>query len=400
MALKFTKLTRAKISKLQPTDKNPRITEHGITFERLSNGDGKYSVNVMVDGQRIHRSIGMVSAGVTRKQAEEFVEGVKTDARAGRLNLPLGRKVVLGFRDAGKRYLEKSKEEGGKDLKAKKMRLTQHLIPFYKDKPLSAISTFDINRYKKFRLDANTAPGTINRELAVLSHLFTKAVEWKWLTHKPAVIKRLKEDPGPIVYLKQEQMSRLAEAAAQDHNPHVYPFVMIGLATGMRKMEILSIQIRNIDLKRRLIYIPLAKAGSREQPITNELANFLKEYIVRAKASQKWLFPSDKSETGHVVAIEKPYRRTVSRAGLDPDVIVRHTLRHTATSHLFQAGVDIPTIQKITGHKTVEMVMRYAHQDGEHIQQAMDKFESRIQVKSNGFSNTITPELQIKRKAV
>jgi hypothetical protein len=36
-----------------------RIAEHGIIFDRLANGDGVFSVNVMVDGQRIHRVVGV-----------------------------------------------------------------------------------------------------------------------------------------------------------------------------------------------------------------------------------------------------------------------------------------------------------------------------------------------------
>ncbi|WP_417911324.1 hypothetical protein [Candidatus Electronema sp. PJ] len=43
--------------------------------------------------------------------------------------------------------------------------------------------------------------GTINRELAALSHLFSKAVEWKWIDHHPAKINRLQEDGGRMVYL-------------------------------------------------------------------------------------------------------------------------------------------------------------------------------------------------------
>jgi len=90
---------------------------------------------------------------VTRKQAEDYIEQIKTDARNGRLNLPKGRKTVLGFREASEKYLAKLQDEGGKDLKAKKMRLGRHLIPFIKNKPLSSISTFDIERYKKSRLE-------------------------------------------------------------------------------------------------------------------------------------------------------------------------------------------------------------------------------------------------------
>lgn len=78
MAKTFTTLTRPAMRKLAPGKK---INEHGITFERQGNGDGVFTVNVMVDGQRIHRAIGRESDGTTRTQAEEFIEKVRRDAR-------------------------------------------------------------------------------------------------------------------------------------------------------------------------------------------------------------------------------------------------------------------------------------------------------------------------------
>ena len=172
MALKFQKLTRTNVRKVRPGN---RLQEHGISFERLQNGDGRYTVNIMVDGIRIHRAIGKESEGVTRKQVENFIEQARTDARKGRLNLPEGRKVILGFRTASASYLNKLMQEGGKDLKMKQYRLAMHLNPFFKDKPLPKVSTFDIERYKKYRLESKAAPGTVNRELAALSHLYSKA---------------------------------------------------------------------------------------------------------------------------------------------------------------------------------------------------------------------------------
>jgi hypothetical protein len=133
----------------------------------------------MVDGQRIHRVIGRESDGVTRKQAEDFIEKARRDAREGRWNLPKGRKVALGFRKAANQYLERLEEEGGNDLVMKERRLRIHLVPFWGDKPLSSISSFDLERYKKNRVEQGAKVGTINRELACLSHLFNKAVEWK-----------------------------------------------------------------------------------------------------------------------------------------------------------------------------------------------------------------------------
>lgn len=56
--------------------------------------------------------------------------------------------------------------------------------------------------------------------------------------------------------------------------------------------------------------------------------------------------PSRRSLTGHTMNIEKPFRRVVA-AGLDVRQVVRQTLRHTAITHLVQAGVDLPTVQRI-----------------------------------------------------
>ncbi|OGT21465.1 MAG: hypothetical protein A3C55_06415 [Gammaproteobacteria bacterium RIFCSPHIGHO2_02_FULL_42_13] len=87
--------------------------------------------------------------------------------------------------------------------------------------------------------------------------------------------------------------------------------------------------------------------------------------------------PSKDSVSGHIISIEKPFRWVVKNAGLNVKEINRHTLRHTAITHLVQAGVDLPTVQRISGHKTLQMVVRYSHQNGEHIQSAMDVLEKR-----------------------
>ncbi len=171
--------------------------------------------------------------------------------------------------------MERLEEEGGHDLVMKERRLRIHLVSFWGDKPLSGISTFDLERYKKSRLEQEAKVGTINRELACLSHIFNKAIEWNWLDKRPAVIKRFKEDTGRIIYLTTEQSKRLLDAAQQDMNLQMYPFIYIGLRTSMRKMEILSIRIESIDIQRKMIYVPSAKSGPREQPITADLANYL-----------------------------------------------------------------------------------------------------------------------------
>jgi hypothetical protein len=214
MAKRFFKLTRPALRALRPGDS---LFEHGITFRRDATGDGVFSVNIMVDRQRIHRVIGRESDGVTRQQAEDFIARARTDARRDRLELPDGRKTPLGLEDAADRYIARLRQIGGKNIDAKERQLRQHITPFFGGKPLGRIESFDIERYKKARCAAGAARATVNRELAVLSHLLNKAVEWKWIKAKAAKITRYKEDNGRIVYLTDDQCAALLEAAAADH---------------------------------------------------------------------------------------------------------------------------------------------------------------------------------------
>lgn len=387
MARSFLKLTRSEMRKLP---KNERIMEHGITFERLANGDGLFTVNIMVDRRRIHRTIGRESEGVTRSTAEDFIAKSRQEAREGRLNLPKRRKVALTFAAAAPAYIERLRQEGGKNIERKQQQIAQALIPFFAEKPLSQITTFDIERYKKQRAadpvrsrkklalgerHPTIRPSTINRELATLSHLLNMAAEWGWTERTSAKLRKLKEGSGRIVYLTAEQADALLEGAKADQNRQIYPFVLIGLRTGMRKSEILSIRREHVDLGARSIYVPHAKAGARVQPISPDLGEFLATYIETLPPGTPWLFPSIATPHGHAVDVRKAFVRSVTRAGLDPKQVVRHTLRHTAITHLVQAGIDLPTVKRISGHKTLAMVERYAHQSGTHIANAMSELD-------------------------
>ena len=132
MARRFNRLHRLSVRSLSSGDK---ITEHGITAERMENGDTRYSVNIMVDGERIHRVIGRESENVTRTQCEAFISQARADAREGRLNLPTGRKVALSFSAASEHYMRLLEETGGKGLAEKKAHLRLYFVPVLGNQP-------------------------------------------------------------------------------------------------------------------------------------------------------------------------------------------------------------------------------------------------------------------------
>jgi len=396
MTLKFAHLARPLIRVLKP---NEKITEHGITAEKLANGDVRYTVAVMVDGERIHRVIGLESDGVTRTQAEKFIEKARSDAREGRLSLPQGRKTALGFSQAGDKYIKRLKEEGGLNIPRKRMHLNNHLKPFFKDQRLDALTEFTVRRYRLTRQRAEASDATINREITTLIHMLNRAVAWKWIGGLPFPTRGLKIDEGEgrRGVLTDEEADALLQAAIGDQDTYLWLFVTFGFHTAMRHSEILSARFNQIDFSRRRLFIPEAKAGSREQPITPELADILRREREMRDDRDGWIFPTLRpglSADGHRTRMDRPFQRAVKRAGLDPAKVTPHVMRHTAITNLVTAGVDLPTIQRISGHKTLAMVLRYSHPADRHIDQAIRALgRTAPEPNGNEAANTVTQKL-------
>jgi integrase len=353
----------------------------------------------MVNGKRVHRVIGRDSEGVTRTLCEEFIEKARTDARSDRLSLPKGRKLALTFTAAAADYLRRLEEGGGKNIAIKKRQLRMYLTPFFGTMRLDGITGFILERYKKQRLDAGPAAATVNRELATLSHILSKSVEWRWLNHIPARPKRLAEGGGRIIALTDEECDSLMEAAIGNADPDLWLFVAFGFNTAMRHAEILAVRWDQLDLARRRLFIPDAKAGEREQPITRELADILRRERETRHDQEGWVFPSPHagSETRHRVRMDRPFRDAVARAGLDPDTVTPHVMRHTAITRLVEAGVDLPTVQRISGHKTLAMVLRYAHVHDRHIDAAIQALGRTLPKQAENESDgAVTQELHTK----
>jgi integrase len=140
----------------------------------------------------------------------------------------------------------------------------------------------------------------------------------------------------------------------------------------MRHSEILAARFDQIDFTHCRLEIPKAKSGARIQPMTAGVCQMLEKERAMRDDPDGWIFPARPGgQGGHRARMRKAFRRAVIRAGLDPAQITPHALRHSAITALVQAGADIPTIMKISGHRSVTMVLRYVHIHDRHIDQAM-----------------------------
>ena len=118
----------------------------------------------------------------------------------------------------------------------------------------------------------------MNRLLATLKHMFTKAVEWEMV--EEATLKRigkakfLEENNRRLRYLSKEECQGLIKAC----DSHLRPIVITALNTGMRKGEILNLTWDRVDLKHGFILLDQTKNGERREiPINGTLREALSE---------------------------------------------------------------------------------------------------------------------------
>lgn len=386
--MRFAKLTRPALKALPA---GSALTECGITGYKRANGDIRYSINIMVDGQRIHRVVGRESEGVTRVQAERLIEKLRTEARERRLALPTGRKLYRSVAEAAEEYLKRLEDTGGKDLKNKRRHLRQRLVPALGQERLDNLTRFRLSTYRSKRCAQGASHATVNRELATLSHLLHRASskDWGWIAPDAVPeIPKERETRKRIRILSADQRDRILRAAVEDPDPRAWLFVMFGLNAAMRHSEIVRRRYDEIDFENCRIWIDKAKAGERDQPITPSLRDSLAKQRKMEQDPDGWIFPASRAgcKQPHRRDMRAAFARIVKRAGLDPKHCTPHVMRHTAISSLVMARADIPTIQKISGHKTPAMVLHYVHLFGEHIDNAMAVLDL-------GIPDQTTPEL-------
>ncbi|MCD9134127.1 tyrosine-type DNA invertase, partial [Escherichia coli] len=132
---------------------------------------------------------------------------------------------------------------------------------------------------------------------------------------------------------------------------------------GFRTNEICRLQISDVDINSKSIYINRLKKGfSTTHPLLNEEIQALNDWLVIRKnyknAESKWLFLSQK---GNVLSRQQFYNiisKSGCRAGL-PLVIHPHMLRHSCGFSLANKGIDTRLIQDYLGHRNIRHTVWY-----------------------------------------
>jgi len=252
------------------------------------------------------------------------------------------------------------------------------LIAFFGKRRLSEVPRFLIEQYKKERRSTFNGRGTlrspssVNRELELLSRIFSLAVERGEVETNPFKgVKKLAVDNLLTRYLTPEEEERLLSVLT-GKRAHLRPIVLIGLHTGMRRGEILSLRWEQVDFARESVQLLRTKSGKpRPVPMNSVVKEVLLEMRERTGDSEN-VFSNPR--TGKPLGdIKNAFRSALREAGIEG--LRFHDIRHTAGTRMADAGVPITAVADILGHADVRTTMRYAHATDEARRRAVKALE-------------------------
>jgi integrase len=201
------------------------------------------------------------------------------------------------------------------------------------------------------KIGAPVKPATVNRELSLLKHMFTKAIEWSKVKENPAKkVKLLKGEVKRVRFLMPDEIRDLLSNCAD----HLKPIVTVALHTGMRKGELLGLKWEQVNFDQGIITLTDTKNNERRDLPMNET---VKAMLQATERKGDYVFCNGEGET--FANVRRSFETAVRKSKIEDFRF--HDLRHTFASNLVMEGVDIMTVKELMGHKDLTMTLRYSH---------------------------------------
>ncbi|WP_458735630.1 phage integrase [Zobellella taiwanensis] len=200
------------------------------------------------------------------------------------------------------------------------------------------------------------SPSTINREHSYLRAVFNELKRLgEWQGENPLDgLRAFKVADSELAFLYEEELKLLLNACAESSNPDLLLVVKLCLATGARWSEVEELQQSQVS-PHRVTFTRTKGKKNRTIPISRELFAQLPRRRGRLFGDCYRAFE---------VALDKAEITL-------PEGQCTHVLRHTFASHFMMNGGNILVLQKILGHSTINMTMRYAHFAPDHLEDAV-----------------------------
>ena len=315
-----------------------------------------------------------------KAEAEAYLGKVVAAKKEGRYHdvFDVKQETLKTFNELAAEYVKNFGTQ--KAFQTSKRYLLAKVQEHFGEKRLSQISFLDLETYRNKR-KATPANGSkprtdasVNREMALISHILGKAVEWGMLETSPFKKgKRLmfKEDNQRLRYFAEEEIEALLSACEdlKTYSPYLRPLVETALHTGMRRGELLSLKWEQIRSDFIYLEAAMVKSGKgRQIPINDRLVEVLKELRRRGHLKSEFVFCD--SQGRRLYEVKRSFASACRRAGVEGFRF--HDLRHTFASRLVMRGASLKAVQELLGYADLKMTMRYAHLSHEHLKDSVN----------------------------
>ncbi|MEO5600645.1 MAG: site-specific integrase [Cyclobacteriaceae bacterium] len=241
-------------------------------------------------------------------------------------------------------------------------------INYFPDTEIDEISDEQVNRFMQHLLAARkVSSSTQNQAINAIKFYYEKV---RKLERKVYALERpLKELKLPNILSEEEVIAILKSVANLKHKAMLW----LIYAAGLRRSELIALQIKDIDSKRMMIKVRGAKGKKdRITLLSEKVVDLLRLYFVEYKP-RVWLFEGSSGESYSVSSLQKVFAAALLKSGIRKDASL-HTLRHSFATHLLEHGTDIRYIQALLGHSSSKTTEIYTHVTTK----ALDKIRSPL----------------------
>jgi integrase len=299
------------------------------------------------------------------KEAQAKLENQRKAIRDGKEPEPIKKIPNFTFSQLADKYMNWCERQ--RSFRSKKGFILQ-LVERFGNLQLRYFNTMLLEQFQTDRISKGNKAATVNRLIATLKHCMHKGYQWEMVSEdtlkRVRQVKLLEENNKRLRFLSREECAALI-AKCKDVTR---PIVFTALSTGMRKGEILSLKWENVDLKHGFILLDVTKNGERREiPINDELRGIFQG--LRRRLDVPYVF-FDNATGKPYKDVKRSFSTACRQAGIRDFHF--HDLRHTFASLLVMSGVDITTVSKLLGHKSLAMTLRYAHLAPNHLSNAVN----------------------------
>ena len=218
---------------------------------------------------------------------------------------------------------------------------------------------------------AGLAPPSLARKCSALRQFcgFMLDEGWRSDDPSPALPRPRSRRPLPRL-LSHGEVAALferaeAEAAADDGAAiRLLALLELLYGSGLRATELVSLPLNAVPRDAPLLTVTGKGGQQRMVPVSNRAQQAMSRWLGLRGDAGKFLFPS-RAKQGHLTRVRlfQLLRALATRAGLDPEKLSPHVLRHAFATHLLEGGADLRVLQMLLGHADITTTQIYTHVD-------------------------------------